>query len=223
MTWLSHAWGQIAELVGRHLLVTFPAIVLSVLLAVPIGYFAARRPRLGGAVLTTASVLYAIPALPLLIVIPVLSGLPLRSAATVIVALTVYGTALLARTAGDAFGSVDPQVREAAEAVGYSRWSLWWRVDLPLATPVLVAGARVVAVSTVGLATIGALIGVPTLGTLFTDGFQRGIVAEVVTGIVATVAIALLLDAACLLVGRVLTPWTRLQIAPPVSVDGVHG
>ena len=84
-------------------------------------------------------------------------------------------------------------------------------MDLPLAIPVLLSGIRVVAVSTIGLVTIGALIGVPSLGTLLTDGFQRGIVAEVVTGVVATVLLALALDAVLLAVGRALTPWTRLR------------
>ncbi|MEE6273949.1 ABC transporter permease subunit [Georgenia sp. MJ206] len=219
MTWLSHAWPQVVELTGTHLLLSVPAIVLSVLLAVPIGYLAARHPRAGGVLLGAATLLYAVPALPLLIIIPAVLGVPLRSAATVVVALTVYGTALLVRTAADAFSTVSSEVRQAAAAVGHSTWALWWRVDLPLAVPVLVAGARVATVSTVGLTTIGALIGVPSLGTLFTDGFQRGILAEVATGIVVTVAVALLLDGVCLLTGRALTPWTRKSATPPVAVE----
>jgi osmoprotectant transport system permease protein len=208
LNWLTLNWPQVIELTRDHLLLSAPAIVLSVLLAVPIGRLAHRRPRLGGAVLGAASLLYAIPALPLLIIIPVLFGIPLRSPATMIIALTVYGLALLVRTAADAFGSVDPRVREAAVAVGHSPLSVFWRVDLPLAVPVLLAGVRVVAVSTVSLVTIGALIGVPSLGTLLTDGFQRGIPAEVATGVIATMALALLFDALLIAAGRALTPWT---------------
>ena len=66
-----------------------------------------------------------------------------------------------------------------------------------------------VAVSTVSLVTVGAVLGIPSLGMLFTDGFQRGIIASVLTGIVATVVLALLLDALLVLGGRVLLPWTR--------------
>ena len=80
--------------------------------------------------------------------------------------------------------------------------------------PVLVSGIRVVAVSTVGLVTIGALVGIPSVGTLLTDGFQRGITAEVVTGVVATVALALAVDGLVVLLGRLLTPWTRAGKAP---------
>ncbi len=209
MTWLSHNWTWALELLWAHLLLSVPAIILSVLLAVPVGRLAFRRPRLGGALLGGASLLYAIPALPLLIVIPAVFSTPLRSAATMIIALTIYGVALLVRSAADAFASVDRAVRDAAVAIGHSPRSVFWRIELPLAVPVIVAGTRVVTVSTVSLVTIGALVGVPGLGTLLTDGFQRGIVAEVATGVVLTVALALVLDAALLAVGRLLTPWRR--------------
>ena len=217
MTWLSHAWPQVLELARTHVLIALAAVVISLVVAVPAGYGAARLPRLGGALTSAATLAYAIPALPLLIIMPTLLGVPLRSMATMVTTLAVYGVALMIRSAVDAFGAVDPSVRQAAQAVGHSRWSLCWRVDLPLATPILVSGARVLSVSTVGLVTIGALIGIPSLGTLFTDGFQRGIVAEVVVGIIATVAIGLLLDGICVLVGRALTPWTRLLHTSPRS------
>ena len=209
MTWLRHNWPQALELLWTHLALSLPAIVLSAVIAIPLGRLAFRKPRAGGAVLGLATLLYAIPALPLLLVIPVLLSIPLRSAATVTTALTVYGVALFVRTSADAFASVDPQVRAAAHAVGFAERTVFWRVDLPLAIPVLIAGLRVVSVSTIGLVTIGALIGVQNLGTLMTDGFQRGIVGEVTTGVIATVLLALVFDAVLLLLGRALTPWTR--------------
>ena len=212
MTWLALNWQQVVTLAVAHLLLSGPAIVISVLIAVPIGRIAFRRPRIGGAVSATATLLYAIPALPLLIIIPAIVGTPLRSSATMIIALSVYGVALLTRTAADAFSSVDAGVRTAAVAVGHSPRSVFWRIDLPLAVPVLIGGIRVMAVSTVGLVTIGALIGVPSLGTLLTDGFQRGIAAEVATGVIATVVLALLIDAALVLTGRLLAPWAKASV-----------
>ncbi|MFC4337714.1 ABC transporter permease [Salininema proteolyticum] len=209
MNWLSSSWPLVLDLTVDHLLLSVPAIVLSVLVAVPIGRFANSRPAIGGPLLGAATLLYAIPALPLLIIIPAVLGIPLRSEATMIVALTVYGVALLVRTAADAFGSVDAHTRYAAVAIGHSPRSVFWRVDLPLAIPVLLSGIRVITVSTIGLVTIGALIGVPSLGSLLTDGFQRGIAVEVATGVIATVIVALLLDSLLLVLGRVLTPWAR--------------
>lgn len=207
MSWLSSNWQWVVSLLWDHLLLALPAIALSFVIALPIGRLAHRHPRLGGPLLEASTLLYAIPALPLLIIIPSLVGTPLRSAATMTVALTIYGVALLVRSAADAFSSVDSDVREAAIAIGHSPRSVLWRVDLPLSIPVLLAGVRVVTVSTISLVTIGALVGISNLGTLLTDGFQRGITAEVATGIIVTMLLALLLDTLLLGLGRILTPW----------------
>ncbi|KAM9864890.1 Glycine betaine/carnitine/choline transport system permease protein OpuCD [Leucobacter aridicollis] len=209
MKWLAQNWSQVIDLAWAHLQLSLPAILLATLIAIPIGRLAFRYGRLGGALSSAATLLYAIPALPLLIIIPAVAGVPLRSDANMIIALTLYGIALLVRSAADGFASVDTTVRDASLAIGFSRSSVFWRVDLPLALPVILAGVRVVAVSTISLVTVGALIGVSSLGTLLTDGFQRGIFGEVLTGIVATIVLALVLDGLLLLLGRVLTPWRK--------------
>jgi osmoprotectant transport system permease protein len=209
MTWASSNLDQLLALALNHVALALPAIIVAVVVAVPIGLLASRKPIVGRPLLGAATVLYAVPALPMLIVIPLIFGTPLRSNATMVIALSVYGVALLVRTAEDAFTSVDPEVRDAAIAMGESPRSVFWRVDLPLALPVLISGIRVVAVSTIALVTIGALIGVSGLGTLLTDGFQRGIMAEVVTGVVATMLLAVIVDGLILGLGRLLTPWRR--------------
>ena len=209
MTWVSSNLDQLLALALNHVTLALPAIIVAVAVAVPIGLLASRKPKIGRPLLGAATVLYAVPALPMLIVIPLIFGSPLRSNATMVIALSVYGVALLVRTAEDAFTSVDPEVRDAAIAMGESPRSVFWRVDLPLSLPVLISGIRVVAVSTIALVTIGALIGVSGLGTLLTDGFQRGIMAEVVTGVVATMLLAIIVDGLILGLGRLLTPWRR--------------
>ncbi|WP_232299825.1 ABC transporter permease [Leucobacter komagatae] len=198
------------ELVWVHLQLSLPAIAISILIAIPIGRLAFRYGRFGGALTSVSTLLYAIPALPMLIIIPAIIGVPLRSNANMVIALTLYGVALLVRSAADGFASVDSAVRDSSVAIGYSKFALFWRVDLPLALPVMLAGVRVVAVSTISLVTVGALIGVSSLGTLLTDGFQRGIFAEVLTGVVATIVLALVLDGLLLLLGRMLAPWRRV-------------
>lgn len=209
MTWLTWNWQQVLGLLVDHVALCVPAILLSIIIATPVGWLAHRRRWLGQPLLGLATLMYAIPALPLLIMIPVVFGFSLRSRQTMVTALTIYGVALLVRTAADAFGAVDKDVQASAAAVGYSPLSMFWRVNLPLAIPVLVSGIRVMAVSTVGLVTIGALIGQSGLGLLLTDGFQRGITAEVVTGLVTTMALAALLDGFIHASGRALTPWLR--------------
>lgn len=208
MTWLSSNWGVIGSLTLAHLWIALPAIALSVLLSVPIAHWAAFSRR-GGWVLSALSALYAVPSLPLLIVIPVIVGVALRSPANMVIVLTLYGVAVLVRQVAEGFRAIPRATLQAANACGYSLPRRFVEVELPLATPVIVAGTRVVATSTVSLVTVGAFIGVRSLGTLFTDGFQRGIIAEVVAGLVATVLLALVIDALIQGIGWALTPWTR--------------
>src|SRR5690625_7630891 len=122
--------------------------------------------------------------------------------------MTIYAVALMTRFVTDALAAVDPAVRASATAQGYSPWGRFWAVELPLAGPVLLAGLRVVAVSTVSMVTVGVLVGIRSLGYLFMDGLQRGIPAEVVTGIIATVVVALVLDVVLVLLRRLLLPWS---------------
>ena len=209
MTWLSSNWGVIGSLTLAHLWIALPAIALSVLFSVPIARWAAFSRR-GGWVLSALSALYAVPSLPLLIVIPVIVGVALRSPANMVIVLTLYGVAVvLVRQAAEGFRAIPRATLQAANACGYPLFRRFVEVELPLATPVVVAGTRVVATSTVSLVTVGAFIGVRSLGTLFTDGFQRGLIAEVVAGLVATVLLALVIDALIQGIGWALTPWTR--------------
>jgi len=115
----------------------------------------------------------------------------------------------MARSTADGLAAVDNDVKQSASAVGFSSRARFWRVELPLAGPVLLAGLRVVAVSTISLTTVGAVLGIDSLGALFTDGFQRNIPEEIATGIVLTIVMALVIDLLLVLGGRALMPWTR--------------
>lgn len=209
MTWVLANLGLIWSRTLEHVVLSLPPIVLCFLIALPLGWLANHYRVSRGVILTGAGLLYAVPSLPLFFVLPAVIGTGLRSPLNVIIALTLYGVALMVRVVADGLNSVDADVRQSASAVGFSTWSRFWQVELPLAGPVLLAGMRVVAVSTVSLVTVGAVIGVQSLGSLFTDGFQRGIQAEIVAGLVATVGLALIFDGALVLAGRMLMPWTR--------------
>jgi len=223
MTWvlanLGLIWGRTLD----HIVLSLPPIVLCFVVAVPLGWLARRYTISRGVILTGAGLLYAVPSLPLFFVLPAVIGTGLRSPLNVIIALTLYGVALMVRVVSDGLDSVDADVRQSATAVGYSGWTRFWQVELPLAGPVLLAGMRVVAVSTVSLVTVGAVIGVQSLGSLFTDGFQRGIQAEIIAGLVATVGLALAFDGALVLLGRILMPWTRrtapARVSTPIEVS----
>ena len=209
MTWLWSNLDLVGELILVHLALSVPAIILSFVVSIPIGWLAHRYRWSRGVLLSLCALLYAIPSLALFVALPAITGLGLRSPLNLVIALTLYGIAVIVRTAADAFDAVERDVLQSATSMGYSSAGRFWGVELPLAGPVLLSGLRVVVVSTVSLATVGAVIGVPSLGSLFTDGFQRGIEVEIATGIVATIALALLLDWLCVVVGRALMPWSR--------------
>jgi len=201
-----------------HLAVAVPPIIISFLLSIPIGWLVVRLRRpgasrvssgLGGAVVTVAGLLYAVPSLPLFIALPGIIGTGLQDPVNVVVGLTLYGLALMVRSTVDGLGSVDAATTSAATAMGYSGAQRFFRVDLPLAGPVLLAGLRVVAVSTISLTTVGAVLGIQSLGSLFTDGIGRNIPEEIVSGIVTVLVLAVVIDGLLVLLGRAVMPWTR--------------
>lgn len=208
MSWVLDNLDLIWALTLDHLRQSAIAIVAGFVLAVPIGWLAFRYTKLRGGVLTFVGLLYTIPSLALLPILQ-LFGIPFLSELNLIVALTIYAVAIMTRSVTDGFSSVDPVTRSAAVAVGFGAWRQFWTVDLPLAGPVMLAGLRVTATSTISLATVGALFGTTNLGYLFTNGAQRQIVAEVFAGVVAVVLVALVVDLILVFLGRVLMPWAR--------------
>lgn len=209
MSWVSANLDTIAEQLLAHLAQALPAIVLAFVLALPIAKLANARGWLRTGVTTASGLMYAIPSLPLFVLLPGLIGTGVRSPLNIVIALTLYGLALMVPTASDAFRSVGRDVLGSATAQGYAPSARFLQVELPLAGPVLLGGVRVVAVSTISLVTVGGVLGVPSLGMLFVDGVRRGIIAEVAAGVVVTAALALLLDALLVLLGKALMPWTR--------------
>ena len=206
MTWVLDNLDLIWGLTLDHLRQSGIAIVLSFVIAIPLGRLAWRFSALRGTVLTTIGLLYTIPSLGLFALLAAL-GVPYLSETNLIIALTIYGVAIMTRSVTDGLDSVDPATRSAAIAVGFGPWRRFWTVDLPLSGPVLLAGLRVTATSTIALATVGILIGVQNLGYLFTNGFQRRIVPEILAGVVAVVVIALLVDLLLVIAGRIAMPW----------------
>ena len=207
MTWLFDNFDLIGRLTVEHLKLAIPPIVLGFLISIPLGWLAYRYKLTRGLLLTVAGLLYTIPSLALLPILPAVLGISFLSPLNLTIALTIYAVAIMARSISDALTSVDPAVRQAATAMGYGSWRRFWAVEFPLAGPVILAGLRVAAVSTISLVTVGILIGVESLGYLFTNGLQRRILVEIFAGVVMVVVIALVIDYLLVLLGRVLMPW----------------
>lgn len=216
MNWILGNLDTITSNLIAHVWLSIPPIVISFVLSVPIGLLVSRlRKRSGAAratgstIVVVASLLYVIPALPLFLIMPVIIGTSYLDPVNVVIAMTVFGVALMARSSADAVDAVDADVVAASEALGYSPAQRFFKVELPLAGPVLLAGIRVVSVSTISLVTVGALIGIPNLGFLLTDGLKRTISVEIITGIVLTILLALVFDVLLVAIGRLVMPWTR--------------
>lgn len=207
MNWVVANLDLILELTLQHIRLSIPPILLGFVISIPLGWLAYRFRLTRGLLLTVAGLLYTIPSLALFVILPPILGISFLSEANITIALTIYAVAIMARSVSDALGSVDPAVRQSATAVGFGSWRRFWVVEFPLAGPVILAGLRVAAVSTVSLVTVGILIGVQSLGYLFTNGLQRRILAEVFVGVVMVVVVALLLDAILAVAGRMLMPW----------------
>ena len=197
---------DIVAATAEHLQITVAAVLLGLVLAFPLALLARRVPRLESTILGVSTGLYTIPSLALLPLMVPFTGL---SATTVVIGLGIYALTVLVRGFIDGFRSVPDDVVESATGLGYGPLRLLFRVQLPLALPVLMAGLRVATVSTVALTTVGTLVAYGGLGDLISHGVQRNFRAELVTAAVLCVLLALLLDALLVLTQRALTPWTR--------------
>jgi len=198
----------IVSKLGFHIGITLETVVIALLVAVPLAVLAYWIRPLTGPILALSGVLYTIPSLALLALLAPLLGATSR--VTVLIALVLYALLLVVRNALTGLTQVPADVKDAASGMGYGRFGRLWHVELPLALPGIVTGLRLATVSTVALVTIGAIIGQGGLGDLIMGGFWNNFYkAEILTGTVLCVGLALVLDLALVGLGRVLTPWSR--------------
>jgi osmoprotectant transport system permease protein len=174
------------------------------ILSLPLGIIAARWRWFYPPVLTAINILYAVPSLALFIALIPTFGL---TDTTVIIALTVFSLCVILPNVVAGLRGVPAPVTQAATAMGYGPLRRLVTVELPLATPVIIAGLRVGVVSGISLASVGQLIGVSSLGYLFIDGLQRSFPTEIYVGLVLVIALALVCDLLLVGAGRALTPW----------------
>ncbi|SBS74467.1 Binding-protein-dependent transport systems inner membrane component [uncultured Mycobacterium sp.] len=209
LTHLDKAWA----LTVIHLRLSLVPVVLGLVIAVPLGAYVWRTTALRRLTTVTASIIFTIPSLALFVVLPLIIPTRILDETNVIVALTLYTTALLVRAVPEALDAVPAQVRDAATAVGYTRLARMLKVDLPLSIPVLIAGLRVVAVTNISMVSVGSVIGIGGLGTWFTEGYQADKSDQIVAGIIAIFLLAIVVDVLILLAGRLITPWARVKVS----------
>lgn len=207
---LGDAW----RLTVIHLRLSLVPVLIGLVIAVPLGVLVQRAPIARRLTTATASVVFTVPSLALFVALPVMIGTRILDEANVLVALTAYTTALMVRAVLEALDAVPAQVRDAATAVGYSPVKRIVKVELPLSIPVMIAGLRVVVVTNIAMVSVGSVIGIGGLGTWFTEGYATDKSDQILAGIIALFVLAVLIDAAIVVAGRLATPWSRAGAAP---------
>jgi osmoprotectant transport system permease protein len=206
MSWAFSNASMLGHLTGQNAYLALVPVLIGLVLSLPLGVVCVRFGWLYPPVLGVISVLYALPALALFVALIAYTGL---TDTTVMIPLAVYSLAAIFPSVVDGLRAVPEPVRQAAIAMGFGTWRRLIRVELPIAVPVVIAGLRVAAVSSISLVSVGGLIGIGGLGYLFIDGEQRDFSTEIVVGIVLIVILSLVTDTVLVLVRRLLTPWQR--------------
>ncbi|HEX8616740.1 MAG TPA: ABC transporter permease [Thermoanaerobaculia bacterium] len=185
---------NLLQLTGEHLLIVVVAVTMAIAAGVPLGTLAHRRRRAGGVALRITDAVQTIPSLAMfgfLIPLPFIGGIGVRPA---IVALVLYSLLPIVRSTLVGLQRIDPHVREAATAMGMTRNQLLWSIELPLATPSIVAGIRIAVVTAIGVATIAAAVGGGGLGTLIFRGVAMVDTRLILSGALPAALLALIAD-----------------------------
>jgi osmoprotectant transport system permease protein len=191
---------RVAALAGGHLELVAVALVVALAIALPLGLFAARRPRVAPWLLGTLGAIYTIPSLALLALLVRGFGLGFTP---IFVALVVYAQFMLARNVVAGITGVDPAQVDAARGLGMSPLQVLLRVEFPQALPVLLGGVRIAAIAMIAIATLGGYVGGVGLGVLIFNGLTLHQPQMIVAGSLAASALAIAVDALLRLAERI--------------------
>ncbi len=209
--WILSHLDDVAEKTWQHLQLLVIPMLAGFAIALLLAILAMRRPGTIGPVTAMTGLLYTVPSLAAFAVLRPILGLSL---ATAVIPLTTYTLLILYVNTVAGLRSVPPEVNEAADAMGYTGRTRFWRVELPLAVPLIMAGVRVAAVTTIGLVTVASIIGGDRfggLGQFITEGLQTSFDTKIYLGAVGSVILAFLVDGALVGMQRWLTPWSRAR------------
>jgi osmoprotectant transport system permease protein len=203
-SWIPNNWSLIWELTKQNAFLGIVSPLIGLVIALPLGVLAARWRWFYPPTLVVVNVIYAIPSLALFVALIAAFGL---TDTPVVIGLTAFSLCVILPNVVAGLRGVPAPVKQAATAMGYGPIRRLVTVELPLATPVIIAGLRVGVVSSISLASVGQIIGVSSLGYLFIDGEQRDFPTEVYVGLFLVIALAVVCDLILVGVRRVLTPW----------------
>lgn len=216
-SWVTSHAGEIGNLVVEHITLTAIAVGIGLLISFPLAVYAHRHRRSYPPITFVTGLLYTIPSLALFAFLIPVTGLTVRTAE---IGLVSYTLLILIRNIVAGLEGVPNDIKEAALGMGYSRRQLLWLVELPLALPVVLAGVRLATVTTIGLVTVTAFIGLGGLGALILDGIDTFFATASLVGSVLSLALALVADGLLVGLERVTTPWTITRAS--VGTEGTR-
>ncbi|MDB5081911.1 MAG: hypothetical protein JWP00_3835 [Chloroflexi bacterium] len=202
-------WDRVAPSFFEHLRLTGFSLGVALLIAVPLGILVSRVGWISTPVLGILGILYTIPSLAFLAFLVPFYGLGFT---TTVIVLIIYAQTQLVRNIALGFKGIDPAILEAARGMGMSKWQTFWRVELPLAIPIAVAGMRIATLSIISIATVGAFVGAGGLGEMIkpTNAPRR-----IAAGIICVIAIAVLADQLFRLLERALSGYRYKKTPRP--------
>ena len=208
--WILDHLDDIGESILQHLQLTILPLIAGFFIALILAIWAVRQPRVYGPVTAVTGIMYTIPSLAAFAILRPIFGLSLLTA---LIPLTTYTLLILVRNIVAGFQAVPAEVLEAAEGMGYTRRQRLLRVELPLAVPLMLAGVRLASVTTIGLATVAAVLGdsFGGLGQLITEGLQTFFPTKYLLGAALSVVLAFMADALFVQLEKVITPWTHAR------------
>jgi osmoprotectant transport system permease protein len=213
--WVASHLDQVALRLVQHLQLIVPTLLLGIIISLVLAVWAVRQPRVYGPITAITGLLYTIPSLAAFALLVPITGITL---VTALIPLTTYTLLILFRSFATGFTSVPAEILEAAEGMGYTRRQRLVRVELPLAVPLMIAGVRLASVTSIGLATVAAVIGGDTfggLGQLITEGIQTFFPTKYLLGAALSVLLAFTADFLFVRFERLITPWSRARVGAP--------
>jgi len=219
LAWIVDHLDDLAGRTVQHLYLSAIAVAIGFAVSFGLAVWSIRRRSVYGPVVAVAGLLYTIPSLALFPILVSITGL---SDATAVVPLVLYSLLIFVRNIVAGFDSVPAEVVEAADGIGYTTAGRFWRIELPLAIPLVVAGVRLASVSTIGLVTITGILGdrFGGLGFFIFEGLRHNFVTEIFAGGLASILLAVAVDVALVAVQGRLTPWIGERTTRPVRLEG---
>ena len=206
MTWLARNWDQVLLGLYEHIVISLSALVISFVVAFAVGLWAARREPVFQVALAISGFLYTIPTLAFLALLIPIVGLGKLNA---IIVMVCFSLLILIRNIATGIRGAPADVVDAARGMGMSGAQVLWRVEVPLALPVIVAGLRIAAVTVISVSVVAAYVGAGGLGTLIFNGIANDHTPKIWAGALTACALAVLVDLTLASVERRLLRRTR--------------